>query len=130
MSITQSNYQSISAPRFQKLSRDQLERIHFASLEILERTGVQLHLPEAVELLKKAGADVSDGNRVRITSHLVEWALGVAPKRVVLANRKGERVMPLERNNVFYGLGSDCPNVIDVHTGERRSGVLQERSDG
>ena len=126
MSITQSNFQSINAPRFQKLSRDQLERIHNASLEILERTGVKLHLPEAVELLRKAGADVSDGSRVRISSHLVEWALSVAPKRVVLANRNGERVMPLERNNVFYGLGSDCPNVVDFRTGERRSGVLQD----
>ena len=129
MSITQSNYQSINAPLFQKLSHDQLERIHNASLEILERTGMRLHLPEAVELLKAAGADVSEGGRVRIPSHLVEWALSVAPKRVVLANRRGERVMPLERNNVFYGLGSDCPNVIDVHTGERRSGVLQDVVD-
>ena len=60
MSITQSNFQSINAPGFQKLSRDQLERIHFASLEILERTGVRLRLPEAVELLKKAGAHVSE----------------------------------------------------------------------
>lgn len=129
MSITQSNYQSIGAPRFQKLSRDQLEHIHNASLEILERTGVRLYLPEAVELLRKAGADVSEESRVRIPSHLVEWALSVAPKRVVLANRKGERVMPLERNNVFYGLGSDCPNVIDVRTGERRSGILQDIVD-
>ena len=129
MTITQSNFQSINAPRFQKLSHDQLARIHFASLEILERTGVRLHLPEAVELLKKAGADVSDRSRVRIPSHLVEWALNVAPKRVVLANRFGERVMPLEQNNVFYGLGSDCPNVIDIHNGDRRSGVLQDIVD-
>ena len=37
--------------------------------------------------------------------------------------------MPLERNNVFYGPGSDCPNVIDLHTGERRPGVLQDIVD-
>ena len=130
MTITHSDFQSINAPRFQKLSQDQLERIHYASLEILERTGVRLHLPEAVELLKDAGAEVSEGNRVRIPSHLVEWALSVAPKRIVLTNRRGERVMPLERNNVFYGPGSDCPNVIDIHTGERRSGILQDIVDG
>ena len=120
MKITQSNYQTIGAPIFRKLSEDQLERMHFASLEILERTGVRLHLPEAVELLRKAGAEVTGGNRVRIPASLVEWALSVAPKRVVLANRNGDRVMPLERNNVFYGPGSDCPNIIDFRTGERR----------
>ncbi|MBC8496035.1 MAG: trimethylamine methyltransferase family protein [Chloroflexi bacterium] len=130
MKITQGNYQSMIAPRFRKLSDDQLERIHYASLEILERTGVRLLVPEAVDLLKAAGADVTEGNRVRIPAHLVEWALSVAPKRVVLANRHGERVMPLERNNVFYGTGSDCPNVIDIDTGERRPGTLQDIQDG
>ncbi len=130
MPITQSSYQSLGAPRFQKLSNDQLARMHAASLEILERTGVRLHLPEAVELLKEAGADVTEGHRVRIPSHMVEWALSVAPKRVVLSNRRGERVMPLERNNVFYGPGSDCPNVIDIHSGERRPGTLQDIVEG
>ena len=130
MSITQSNQQSITAPIFRKLSDNQRERIHFASLEILERTGVRLHLPEAVDLLHSAGADVSGGNHVRIPANLVEWALNTAPKRVVLANRFGERVMPLERHNVFYGPGSDCPNVIDIHTGQRRPGTLADIAEG
>lgn len=130
MAITQSSYQSLQAPNFQKLSQDQLTRIHAASMEILERTGVRLHLPEAVDILKNAGAAVTEGNRVRIPAHLVEWALRAAPKRVVLANRLGERVMPLERNHVFYGPGSDCPNVIDLHTGERRPGTLRDIQDG
>ena len=130
MNLTQSSYQTIGAPIFRKLSQDQLERIHYASLEILERTGVRLHLNEAVDLLKKAGAEVTEGNRVRIPSNLVEWALNTAPKRVVLANRNGERVMPLERNHVFYGPGSDCPNIIDFRTGERRPGTLQDIREG
>jgi trimethylamine--corrinoid protein Co-methyltransferase len=130
MKFTQSNYQTIGAPVFRKLSQDQLERIHYASVEILERTGVRLHLSEAIELLKKAGAEVTEGNRVRIPSNLVEWALSTAPKRVVLANRNGDRVMPLERNHVFYGPGSDCPNIIDFRTGERRPGTLQDIREG
>jgi trimethylamine--corrinoid protein Co-methyltransferase len=130
MVITQSNFQSINAPKFQKLSKDQLERIHFASLEILERTGVQLLVPEAVELLKSAGAICVDDSHVRIPSYLVEWALSIAPKRIVIANRHGERVMPLERHNVFFGPGSDCPNVIDVNSGERRPGRLSDIVEG
>lgn len=126
MPVTQANYQALEAPAFRKLSRDQLERMHHASLEVLERTGVRLHLPEAVELLKKAGAQVDEGERVRIPSHLVEWALRTAPRRVTLADRNGRRVMPLERNHVFYGPGSDCPNVIDFRTGERRPGRLAD----
>jgi trimethylamine---corrinoid protein Co-methyltransferase len=130
MPVLQSNYQSVLAPQFRKLSDDQRERIHFASLEILERTGVDLYLPEAVELLRAAGADITDEHRVRIPSGLVEWALSVVPKRAVLTNRHGQRVMPLERHNVFYGPGSDCINVIDFRTGEHRPGKLQDVVEG
>jgi trimethylamine--corrinoid protein Co-methyltransferase len=122
----QSNYTSYDTPRFRKVSDDQIERLHHASLEILDRTGVVLYEPEAVELLEHKGLKVEDGNRVRIPPGLVEWALSIAPKRAVICDRNGRRVMPLERNNVFFGPGSDCPNVIDVRTGERRRGVLQD----
>lgn len=125
----QSNYTSMDTPYFRKLSDDQVERMHHASLEILDHTGVRLFEPEALELLKKKGIQIDDGNWVRIPPGLVEWALSVAPKRTVLCDRHGRRVMPLERNNVFYGPGSDCPNVIDVRTGERRRGTLQDIVD-
>lgn len=124
--VLQSNYSTIGAPLFRKLSDDQVERLHHASLEILERTGVRLYEPEALELLKKKGVTVDDGNRVRIPPGMVEWALSIAPKRTTLCDRHSQRVMPLERNNVFHGTGSDCPNVIDLRTGERRPGKLQD----
>ena len=127
--ILQSNYTSFDTPRFRKLSDDQVEHLHHASLEILDRTGVCLYDSEALELLKKKGLQVEEENRVRIPPGLVEWALSVAPKRTVICDRNGRRVMPLERNNVFYGPGSDCPNVIDLHTGERRPGTLQDIVD-
>jgi len=124
--ILQSNYTSYDTPRFRKVSDDQIERLHHASLEILDRTGIVLYEPEAVELLERKGLRMEDGNRVRIPPGLVEWALSIAPKRAVICDRNGRRAMPLERNNVFFGPGSDCPNVIDVRTGERQRGVLQD----
>ncbi len=128
--ILQSNYVAFNTPQFRKLSDNQVERIHNASLEILDRTGVCLYEPEALDLLKKAGVVVSEENRVRIPPGLVEWALSIAPKRVVLCDRSGRRVMPLERNNVFFGPGSDCPNVLDHRTGERRPGTVQDVVEG
>lgn len=117
---------TLVSPQFRKLSDDQLTRIRGASLEILERTGVQLHLPEAVELLRTAGAQVLDDGWVRIPSRLVEWAVSVAPKSISWANRSGAAVMTLAGRNVSYGPGSDCPNVIDLRTGERRPGRLED----
>ncbi|MCL6639710.1 MAG: alpha-glucan family phosphorylase, partial [Firmicutes bacterium] len=49
-----------------------------------------------------------------------EECLRLAPKRVMVANRLGQRVMPLEKNRVYYGTGSDLPFTIDLETGERR----------
>ncbi len=124
--ILQANYEEYGTTQFRKLSQDQVERLHYASLEILDRTGVRLYHQPALDLLAKAGVKISDGNRVRIPPGLVEWALGVAPKRMVLCDRHGKRVMPLERNNVFYGTGSDCPSVLDHRTGQRRRGTVKD----
>jgi len=128
--LVQSNTISFDTPQFRKLSEDQLDRIHNASLEILDRTGVCLFDDQALDLFKKAGVNVVDGNRIHIPSGLVEWALSIVPKRVVLCDRHGHRVMPLERNNVFFGPGSDCPNILDHRSGERRPGTLQDIVDG
>ncbi len=100
--------------------------LHEASLEILERTGVRLFEPEAVELVRRAGADVSEGNRVRIPARLVERAFSTVPRRVVLHDRQGAPVMPLEGARTFFGPGSDCLNIIDHRSGERRRAVLED----
>ena len=54
----QSNFQEFSTPQFKKLSPDQVERLHHASLEILDRTGVCLYEEESLKLLIKAGVKV------------------------------------------------------------------------
>ena len=41
-------------PQFRLLSDVQLERIHWAALEVLRRTGVNVLVEEARELLRKA----------------------------------------------------------------------------
>jgi len=128
--ITQSNYMEYRTPQFRRLSDDQLERIHHASLEILDRTGVCLYDQEALDLMKKAGVKVFEGNRVRIPPGLIEWALSIAPKHITICDRNGRRVMPLERNNVFFGPGSDCLWVLDHRTGERRRGTLDYIEQG
>jgi trimethylamine--corrinoid protein Co-methyltransferase len=128
--LLQSNTIAFDSPQFKKLSDDQLERIHHASLEILDRTGVYLHDDAALDLFSTTGVKIEDGSRVHIPPGLVEWALSIVPKRVVLCDRYGRRVMPLERTNVFFGPGSDCPNILDHRSGERRPGTLQDIVEG
>jgi trimethylamine--corrinoid protein Co-methyltransferase len=129
MTGLRSNDRSFSSVQFRRLSDEQCQKLHWACLEILERTGVRLYDQEALDLLKKAGVPATDGNRVRIPSGLVEKALTTVPKRVTLCDRHGNRVMPVEGHRSFFGPGSDCLNIIDHRTGERRKPVLQDVVD-
>jgi trimethylamine---corrinoid protein Co-methyltransferase len=115
---------------FRRLSEKECEKLHSASLEILQRTGVRMHHQPAIDLLKMAGASVSDGNRVRIPGKLVEDALKTVPHEITLYNRHGEPAVPIGNFRTFYGTGSDCLNILDHRTGERRKPVLQDVIEG
>jgi trimethylamine--corrinoid protein Co-methyltransferase len=106
-------------------SEAQLEEIHYASLEVLRRTGVHVQLPEAVDLLSKAGCHV-DGARVYIPPGLVEWAIRSAPSQVVLCDRDGNEAIRVEGYKPYYGTGSDCIFVLDPYSGERRPARLDD----
>lgn len=116
--------------RFPRLTDEQCRTIQEASLEILEQIGVRLELPEAVELLKKAGAKVTDENRVLIPPKLVESALATTPRRVTLYDRNGDPAMVVEGHRCFYGPGSDCLHIIDHRDGKRRDPVIQDVIEG
>ena len=116
---------SLRIPRLNILSKDELERIHLATLEVLRRTGVAVKELKAIEIFKKAGCTI-DGDRVRIPSHLVEQALRNTPPRVTLCDRNGNPAMFLEENNTYFGTGSDTPHVVDPFTGKRRLAVLKD----
>jgi trimethylamine--corrinoid protein Co-methyltransferase len=100
------------------IGEQQIEQIHQATMEVLERTGVEIAHPRALELLDGAGARV-DGDRVRIPAWLVEDAIRTAPSRIVLGNRNGERKVFLEGNKVWFGPSLDCIDYLDPSTGER-----------
>jgi trimethylamine--corrinoid protein Co-methyltransferase len=123
--VINSNYVSQVTLGMSVLSDDQKAELHRATLEVLRRTGVRVIVPEVQEILAKAGCWV-DGDRVRIPSHLVEWAIRVAPHRVVLCDRDGDPAMYLEGRKSYYGTGSDTPFLIDAYTGERRKAVLAD----
>ena len=67
---------------------------------------------------------------MRIPARLVEWAMQVAPKVVTLYNRHGEPAIVLDGHCAYFGTGSDCLNIVDHRTGQRRKPVLQDVVDG
>jgi trimethylamine---corrinoid protein Co-methyltransferase len=130
VNLSRADTEHFGVRRFSRLSWEQCERLHAATLSVLERTGVRLHEPEAVALLAKAGAPVSEGNRVRIPPKLVEWALSIVPRHVTMFDRHGRPAMDLGGYNNYFGPGSDCLNIIDHRTWERRKPVLHDVVEG
>ena len=110
------------------LDAGQCETIHAATLTILERTGVRLEHPGGVELLATAGA-TAEGDRVRIPRSLVDWALETAPSSVTLYDRRGSPAMVLAGTRTYCGPGSDCMNIVDHRTGQRRQPLLTDVED-
>lgn len=123
------NVKRFNSNPLEYLSDEQMRDIHSASLEILEDCGTVIHHEKAVGLLHQAGARVKNDKRVFIPGGLVEWAARRAPSRVTLFDRNGNPFMFLEGRNVYYGTGSDCPNLMDSFTGERRQFLSKDAAD-
>ena len=123
------NYVQYGSPQFRILSDKQIEEIHCATLQILERTGVKFDSPEAIELLDGAGADVSDKNRVKIPPYLVEQALRAAPKSITVYKRNGELAMVLNGTGPHFVSVLASQEHLDPYTGKRRRTYVEDISD-
>ncbi|MGD8552133.1 MAG: trimethylamine methyltransferase family protein [Anaerolineales bacterium] len=126
--MIQTHGQSKTSAQFSRLGKQECEQIHVASLEVLERVGIETRSTEACEVLASAGASV-DGQLVRIPEHMVTQALATAPKRMTLFDRDGQAAIKAWGYNSYFGGGSDCLNVLDHHSGERRRAVLKDVID-
>ena len=101
MTASENDFHFWQRPSFSLLSRDQLNHIYAAALEVLARVGGEFHDPAVVALLSDAGARVENDRRVRIPDTLVADALQHAPRRTVICDRDGRRRLFLEDRNTY-----------------------------
>lgn len=106
-------------PKMHVLNDEGVRALHFASLDILETTGVEMQDPQGRDLLLEAGAWEA-GGRIKIPERIVEEALASAPSRIPMYDRLGRLTMPLELEKVYFGSGSDTTYTLDIESGERR----------
>lgn len=102
------------------ISDDEVEAIHVASLTVLEEVGMDFLLPEARELLKKAGADVDpNSERVRFDRAMIEETIKTAPPEFTMHARNPERNLQMGGNWMAFGCVSSPPNASDMDDGRR-----------
>ena len=105
------------------LSQNQVERVHGASLEILEETGVLVRNERARQIFREHGAQVDEASEiVRIPAQVIERYRVMFPPTFTFCARDPRYDVTVPDNSPLILTGSSAPNIIDPVTGtERRS---------
>src|SRR5512137_74513 len=107
--------------RFNVLSESDLQRIHWGTLHILEKVGVQVDSPTCRKLLKDNGCEVDEKTRIaRIPSHLVAEALAKKKTSITLAGRNPKYDAKLDLNHSYMTANGNGAVTVDFETGKRR----------
>jgi trimethylamine--corrinoid protein Co-methyltransferase len=102
------------------ISDDEIEAIHNASLTVLEEVGMDFLLPEARDLLKKAGASVDpNSERVRFDRAMIEETIKTAPSEFTMHARNPAHNLQMGGNWMAFGCVSSPPNASDLDGGRR-----------
>jgi trimethylamine--corrinoid protein Co-methyltransferase len=108
----------------------EMDDIHLATLEVLERTGVFVEDDEALDIFKDGGCRVDREKRiVTIPPHVVEDAIRSAPAKFVLCGRDPKNDFVMEPGRVAFTNFSEGIRVIDVETGEYRDSTIEDVGD-
>ncbi len=117
----------MSKPSIGFLSQSELDAIHNASLKILERTGIKVGSKKALDVLKKAGANVDyASNNASIPRNLVQEALEMAPKTITYGARNPNYDFVLDKQTPHFTTTGMPAFIIDGETGERRNSTMED----
>lgn len=103
------------------LTQEQVEKIHDASLEILEETGLKVRYEPARDLFKMHGCNVDD-ERVRFPHAVVEKYRKMVPPSFTFRGRDPKFDKKIPQDSPVIVTASSAPDIIDPVTGvERRA---------
>jgi len=110
--------------RMQVFTREEIELIHDASMDILAETGVIFNSPEALDLFRKHGFKVTNP-RVYITEKEVLRALETVPSRFTVHARNPRYNVTIGEDDFVFLPTAGAPNVSDAD-GRRRPAVMED----
>ncbi len=109
------------------LTPEEVQRIHTATLDVIENVGVRFPSQKALDIWEAHGAKVDrQTSVVKAPGALIEKALKSAPPAYALAARDPAQDLMMDGNHVFLGTDGCGVEVIDIHSGERRRTRLQD----
>ncbi len=111
-------------PKFNSLTEEQVQKIHNASIQLLENVGVEFELDEALEVFKAEGLKV-EGTRVYFTKEYVEAQVKKAPSQFTLHARNPEKNIVIGGENIVFMPGYGAPFIHEAD-GTRRNATMED----
>ncbi len=102
------------------MTSSDIQKIHEASLALLDRVGVAFHSPMALEIFRRHGFNTK-GKVVRFSAKDVEEALGSAPHQFALFARNPEKNLSIGGGDIAFAPGYGAPYLITERMTRRRA---------
>ena len=122
-------YPGVSGGHYRPLAASDVQRIHHAALDILERIGMADAGDEVTTLAVARGARVNTQGRLCFSRALVEDVLAGAARDITLHGRDPAHDLDLRARRVHYGTGGAAVKVMDLDSGHYRSSTLADLYD-
>ena len=110
---------------------EDLQKIHTATLTVLEETGVTVMHDECVTRLADAGAKIDrKSQNVKIPAHIVEQCLATTCRSFTMAGRDPECDLAIDMSGEIFSRNGGGPgHVEDMETGQVREATLKDVRD-
>jgi trimethylamine--corrinoid protein Co-methyltransferase len=113
------------------ITRQEIDKFHERSLDLLERVGIDYKTPRALEILEKFGCPVDyERTWASIPREVVEWSLQQAPRVVKLPARDPERDVVLNGRQPHHTTDSQGTQVYDLDTGKLHDSTARDLEKG
>ena len=116
--------------RVEWLTAGEREAVYAEALDILQRVGMRMKGPAVLPVLREAGAEVDDTGTVRLPAELVERAVALCPRELLMAGETPAEDVLLDGSRTFFNVSGCAAKTLDGQTGLVRPSTLGDLRDG
>jgi trimethylamine--corrinoid protein Co-methyltransferase len=112
---------------FRMFDKNDLDSLHWGTLDVLENAGVKVFSEECLKLLEDAGCTVDrKESRARIPGNLVDEGIRKAKKNITLFARNPKYDVVLDGRRTYCCTDGNGTSVMDFETGMRRMSTTKD----
>ena len=119
----------LSGGQYKPLTQAQLEKIHHAALDLLEKVGMINSIPSCVELMTSKGCTMGDDGRLRFPRSLIEDTLTICARHFPLYARDPQFDLEPWGSKVHFGTAGAAVHIVEPATETYRESFLVDLYD-